>query len=73
MARYGFLYGGGDVDIAIIEACVIKDLGDGKIGIVPTTSMGNSSSWVQSAKKVIIEVNTTQPVELEGMHGYYYC
>lgn len=71
MARYGFMYGGGDVDVAIIEACVIKDLGDGKIGIVPTTSMGNSSSWVQSAKKVIIEVNVTQPVELEGMHDSY--
>ena len=71
MARYGFLYGYNDVDVAIIEACVIKDLGDGKIGIVPTTSMGNSSSFVQSAKKVIIEVNTTQPVELEGIHDSY--
>ena len=71
MSRYGFLYGNNDVDIAIIEACVIKDLGDGKIGIVPTTSMGNSPSFVKNEKKVIIEVNTTQPIELEGMHDSY--
>ncbi|MEG0832096.1 MAG: acetyl-CoA hydrolase, partial [Acidaminococcaceae bacterium] len=71
MARYGFFYGNNDVDIAIIEACIIKDLGGGKIGIVPTTSMGNSSSYVQSAKQVIIEVNVTQPVALEGMHDSY--
>ena len=71
MARYGFYYGNRDVDIAIIEACVIRDIGDGKIGIVPTTSMGNSSSFVQSAKQVIIEVNTSQPEALEGMHDSY--
>ena len=71
MARYGFMFGRHDVDIAIIEACIIKDLGNGKIGIVPTTSMGNSSSWVQSAKQVIIEVNVTQPEALEGMHDSY--
>ena len=33
MARYGFMYGRHDVDIAIIEACIIKDLGNGQIGI----------------------------------------
>lgn len=69
--RYGYLPNRRDIDLAIIEACVIKDLGDGKIGIVPTTSMGNSSSYVQSAKQVIIEVNTTQPAALEGMHDSY--
>lgn len=71
MARYGFMYGNQDADIAIIEACVIKDLGNGKIGIVPTTSMGNSSSFVQSAKQVIVEVNVTQPEALDGMHDSY--
>lgn len=71
MARYGCMYEGRGVDIAIIEACLIRDLGDGKIAIVPTTSMGNSPTWVQSAKKVIIEVNVTQPIELEGMHDSY--
>ncbi len=71
MARYGFFYGNQDADIAIVEACLVKDLGNGQIGIVPTTSMGNSSSFVQTAKQVIIEVNTSQPVELEGMHDSY--
>lgn len=71
MTRYGFMENRKDVDVAIIEACVIKDLGGGKIGIVPTTSMGNSSSFVQSAKQVIVEVNVSQPVELEGMHDSY--
>lgn len=62
--RYGFY---GDVDFAIIEACAITEDG----GIVPTTSLGNSPSYVQVAKKVLIEINTSQPVELEGLHDVY--
>ena len=71
MARFGFLPEHRDVDVAIIEACSIKDLGKGKIGIIPTTSLGGSCGYVQSAKKVIIEVNVTQPLGLEGMHDCY--
>jgi len=33
--------------------------------------MGNTASFVQSADIVIVEVNTTQPLELEGMHDVY--
>ncbi len=65
MSRYGFL--GGKVDVAIVEACAITEEGH----IVPTTSLGNSASFVQSADIVIVEVNTTQPLELEGMHDVY--
>jgi succinyl-CoA:acetate CoA-transferase len=65
MSRYGYL--GGEVDVAIIEACAITKEGH----IVPTTSLGNSASFVQSAKMVIVEVNTSQPLELEGMHDVY--
>ena len=65
MSRYGFL--GGGVDIAIIEACKITEDG----GIVGTTSEGNSASFVQSAKQVIVEINVTQPEELEKMHDVY--
>lgn len=36
-----------------------------------TTSLGNSASFVQSADIVIVEVNTSQPLELEGMHDVY--
>ncbi len=71
MVRYGFMANRKGVDVAIVEVCKIKDLGDGKVGLIPTTSMGNSSSYVAGAKKVIVEVNTTQPVELEGIHDSY--
>lgn len=64
-SRYGFL--GGKVDVAIVEACAITEEGH----IVPTTSLGNSASFVQSADIVIVEVNTSQPLELEGMHDVY--
>ena len=65
LARYGFL--GGKIDVAIVEACAITEEGN----IIPTTSMGNSASFVQTANAVIVEINTTQPVELEGMHDVY--
>ena len=64
-ARYGYM--GGKIDIAIVEACAITEEGH----IIPTTSMGNTASYVQSADVVIIEVNTSQPLELEGMHDVY--
>lgn len=65
LSRYGFL--GGKVDVAIVEVCAITENGD----LIPTTSMGNTASYVQSADFVIVEVNTTQPLELEGMHDVY--
>lgn len=71
MVRYGFMANRKGVDVAIVEVCKINDLGDGKVGLIPTTSMGNSSSYVAGAKKVIVEVNVTQPKELEGMHDSY--
>ncbi len=71
LTRYGFMENRSDVNVAIVEACKIIDLGEGKVGIVPTTSMGNSSSYVQSAPKVIVEVNTSQPAGLEGLHDSY--
>ena len=58
MVRYGFMAGRPTgPDFAIVEVCKINDLGDGKVGLIPTTSMGNSSSYVAGAKKVIVEVN----------------
>ena len=71
MVRYGFMANRKGVDVAIVEVCKINDLGDGKVGLIPTTSMGNSSSYVAGSKKVIVEVNTSQPVGLEGMHDSY--
>ena len=62
--RYGFY---GNLDVAIIEACAITEEGH----IVPTTSVGNSPTFVQEADIVIVEINTSQPKELEGMHDIY--
>jgi succinyl-CoA:acetate CoA-transferase len=62
--RYGFH---GDVDVAIVEAIAITENG----GIVPTTSVGNTPAFVELAKKVIVEINTAQPMELEGIHDIY--
>ena len=39
--------------------------------MIPTTSLGNAASYVQTADVVIVEVNTSQPIELEGMHDVY--
>ncbi len=64
LSRCGYL---GKIDVAVVEACAITEEGN----IVPTTSLGNAASYVQSADKVIVEVNTTQPLDLEGMHDVY--
>ncbi|WP_113446938.1 acetyl-CoA hydrolase/transferase family protein [Rhizobium cremeum] len=55
------------VDIAVIEAVAITEHG----GIVPTTSVGNSASFAILADKVIVELNLSQPVTLEGLHDIY--
>lgn len=62
--RYGFF---GECDVAIIEAVCITPDG----GIIPSTSVGNSPTFVKMAKKIIIEVNVSQPLSLEGMHDIY--
>ena len=69
-ARYGFL---GKLDFAVIEvAAIIDDKDkDGRIALVPTTSMGNNQSWLDVAEKVILEVNTWQREDLEGMHDVF--
>jgi succinyl-CoA:acetate CoA-transferase len=39
--------------------------------IIPTTSIGNSLSFAQNAKTIIIEINLAQSTELEGLHDLY--
>ncbi len=63
-ARYGFL---GNIDLAIVEACAITEEGH----IIPTTSVGSAPTFVKCADKVIVEINTSQPEALEGMHDIY--
>lgn len=57
----------GKLDLAIIEAAAITETG----GIVPTTSVGNSASFAILAEKVIVEINLSQPLALEGLHDIW--
>ncbi|NHN88182.1 succinate CoA transferase [Acetobacter conturbans] len=57
----------GKFDFAIVEATAIREDG----GIVPTSSVGNSQTFLDLAEKVIIEVNSWQPEGLEGMHDVF--
>lgn len=63
---YGFF---GTVDVAIIEATAIN--ADGSIVLGP--GVGNIPMFAKHAKKIIVEVNTTLPLDLEGMHDIYIC
>ena len=59
----------GDVDVAIVEAAAIN--ADGSIVLGP--GVGNTPMLVKHAKKIIVEVNTSIPLTLEGMHDIYIC
>lgn len=65
LVDYGFL---GKMDTAIIEVTAILE--DGRV--VPSSSLGNNTTWINRADKIILEVNSDQPLELEGMHDVYY-
>ena len=63
--EYGFL---GKLDLALIEVTAIRE--DGRV--IPSTSVGNNQTWIDCAEKIILEVNSALPMELEGMHDLYY-
>ncbi len=65
LVEYGFM---GKLDLAIIEVTAVLE--DGRV--IPSTSLGNNQTWIGCAEKVILEVNSTQPMELEGLHDIYY-
>jgi succinyl-CoA:acetate CoA-transferase len=62
---YGFA---GKMDLAIIEVTAILE--DGRV--VPSSSVGNNSTWIECADKIILEVNSSMPAALEGMHDIFY-
>lgn len=57
----------GDMDVAIIELSSIR--ADGTL--IASSAVGNNQLWLNSAKKVILEVNHWQPAGLEGMHDIW--
>lgn len=62
--RYGFF---GEIDLAIIEAVAIDEEGN----IIPSTSVGVSPTFIDRAKSIIVEINNSQPLKLEGIHDIY--
>ncbi|MET0822000.1 MAG: acetyl-CoA hydrolase/transferase family protein [Aeromicrobium sp.] len=58
----------GRLDVAVVE--VTAALPDGLL--IPSTSVGNNKTWLDQADRVILEVNSWQPRELEGFHDIYY-
>ncbi|MDR3765038.1 MAG: acetyl-CoA hydrolase/transferase family protein [Acidobacteriota bacterium] len=62
---YGFL---GKLNWAVIEVTAVYE--DGRA--IPSTSLGNNKSWIEAAEGIILEVNSWQSPDLEGMHDVYY-
>ena len=58
----------GHLDVAVIEVAGVT--ADGHL--IPSSSVGNNKTWIDMADRVILEVNSWQPPELEGMHDVYY-
>ncbi|WP_282173237.1 acetyl-CoA hydrolase/transferase family protein [Cytobacillus firmus] len=55
------------IDFAILEAVSISE--DGLI--IPSTSIGNSLSFAENARHIIVEINLAQSTQLEGLHDLY--
>src|SRR5690606_29393191 len=56
-----------ELDVAILEVAYIDRDGS----LVPTTSVGNSVVFAAHAKKLIIEINTTVPTDIFGVHDIF--
>src|SRR3954452_25631609 len=65
MVWEGFL---GHLDVALIEVSGITEDGD----LIPSSSVGNNKTWIDQADAVILEVNSWQSPDLDGMHDSYY-
>src|ERR1039458_3675361 len=59
--EYGFL---GKLDLAVIEVTAVLE--DGRV--IPSSSVGNNQTWIDCAEKVILEVNSSQPMRVGGAH-----
>ena len=64
-AWFGFL---GKMNVAVVE--VLGVTADGLL--IPSTAVGNNKTWLEIADKVILEVNTKPPIQMQGMHDIYY-
>jgi succinyl-CoA:acetate CoA-transferase len=65
LVAQGFL---GDLDLAVIEVTAITEDGE----LVPSSSIGANRTYIEKAKRIILEVNEWQSEGLFGMHDVYY-
>ena len=63
--KFGFF---GTLEYAVIEVSGIREDG----ALIPATAVGNNKTWLDTAEKVILEVNHAHDLRLEGMHDIYY-
>lgn len=56
-------------EIALVEALAITEDGN----LIPTTSVGNTPTYVAEADAVIVEIAMAKPLALEGMADVYMC
>ncbi len=62
--RHGFW---GNLDAAVIEVARVNSDGT----VLPSSSIGNNNVYLEKADKIILEVNSWQSEDLEGMHDVY--
>ena len=62
--RSGYL---NHIDVALVEASSIDEKGN----IIPTASVGATEAYVACADKVIVEINTSVPENIKGIHDIY--
>ena len=62
--RSGYL---NHIDVALVEASSIDEKGN----IIPTASVGATEAYVACADKVIVEINTSVPESIKGIHDIY--
>ncbi|MBK8458898.1 MAG: acetyl-CoA hydrolase/transferase family protein [Micropruina sp.] len=58
----------GHLHTAVIEVTAITEDGE----LVPSSSIGNNKTFIDRADQIILEVNSWQSRDLEGMHDIYY-
>jgi succinyl-CoA:acetate CoA-transferase len=56
----------GDADVAVVEAVAV-----GEDWLVPSTSIGQTPAYVESADRLVVEVNEAQPLALQQVHDVY--
>ena len=58
----------GKLHTAVVEVTAIHEDGE----LVPSSSIGNNKTFLDQASEIILEVNSWQSTDLEGMHDIYY-